>query len=199
MNRVFSENISHDEIRDLDLVWFNREIVVVDDLNQFRKTINRIKNCGLFGFDTETRPSFKKGRKNKVALLQLSTEKIACLFRINKIGIPDELAEILSDGSKIKVGAAIHDDLRNLKNIRKFEHDGFIDLQTFVKDFGIQSSGLKKMTAIILGYRISKSQQVSDWEAQVLSEKQKIYAATDAWVCYEMYKKLNHPELIVNK
>jgi ribonuclease D len=189
-NRKFAENISHDEIRDLELKWFDHEIIVVDNFLTYNKVIKRLSGIKQFGFDTETRPSFRKGRKNKVSLIQLATDNFACLFRIHRIGIPDELTSILSDPEIIKTGVAIHDDLKNLKHIRKFEPAGFIDLQGFVKDYGIQSSGLKKLAAIVLGFRISKSQQVSDWEADELSEAQKIYAATDAWVCNRIYRKL---------
>jgi len=190
MNKKYAENITAEEIKSLDLKWFDREIVVVDNLVTFNRVIRRLSGCHLFGFDTETRPSFKKGRKNNVSLLQLATDDLACLFRINRIGIPDELAEILGNPDIIKAGVALHDDIRNLKHIKKFEPAGFVDLQGFVKDYGIVSSGLKKLTAIILGFRISKSQQVTDWEATELSEPQQIYAATDAWVCHRIYSKL---------
>lgn len=189
-NKLYQENITAEEIQDRELLWFKGEIVVVDTLQTFSKVIPRLANEKLLGFDTETKPCFKKGRKNKVSLIQLSSGSLACLFRINKIGIPAELAAILANPLIIKTGVAVHDDIRFLKGVKKFDPSGFIDLQAFVKDFGIQSSGLKKLTAIILGYRISKRQQVTDWEADELTEAQQIYAATDAWVCREIYKKL---------
>jgi ribonuclease D len=123
-------------------------------------------------------------------LIQLANEEIACLIRINRIGIPKELAALLANPEIIKAGVAIHDDLRFLKSIDGFSPSGFVDLQKYVKDFGIQASGLKKLSAIILGFRISKRQQVSDWEAAELTEAQQVYAATDAWVCHQIYKKL---------
>jgi len=190
VNNNYRENISVEELKDYDLSWFKGKIVVVDSPEKFNGIIAKLAKQKVLGFDTETRPSFRKGRKNKVSLIQLSTGNLACLFRINKIGIPDKLAEILADPGIVKAGVAIHDDLRFLKNIRKFEPDGFVDLQKFVKEFGIDSSGLKKLSAIILGFRISKRQQVTDWEASELTEAQQIYAATDAWVCYEIYRKL---------
>ena len=104
--------------------------------------------------------------------------------------MPDELLALLADPAVLKTGVAVHDDIKYLKRIAKFEPGGFIDLQTLVRDFGIQSSGLKKLTAIVLGFRISKRQQVTDWEADELTVAQKIYAATDAWVCREIYKRL---------
>ena len=190
MNRKFAENIASEEMKELELRWFHREIALVDNPVEYRKVIKRIGGIKMFGFDTETKPSFRKGKQNSVSLLQLSTSDLACLFRIKRIGIPDELASILSDRSILKAGVAIHDDLKSLNHLRKFEPGGFVDLQHFVKNHGIQSSGLKKLTAIVLGFRISKSQQVTDWEATALSDAQKIYAATDAWVCYEIYRKL---------
>lgn len=190
MNINYRENISAEELKDYELSWFKGNIVVVDNPLKFKKIIPEIAKQKILGFDTETRPSFRKGRKNKVSLIQLSSDNLACLFRINKIGIPDELAEIMADPAIIKAGVAIHDDLRFLRNIRKFTPDGFVDLQKFVKKFGINSSGLKKLSAIVLGFRISKRQQVTDWEAAELTEAQQIYAATDAWVCYEIYRKL---------
>jgi ribonuclease D len=190
MNNTYRENITIEEIKELNLSWFEGEIFLVDNMDKFYQVIPKLKKSKLLGFDTETKPSFKKGRKNKVSLLQLSDDKIACLFRINRIGLPDELAEILSDPEIIKTGVAIHDDLKLLTGIKKFIPEGFIDLQVFVRNYGIECSGLKKLTAIILGFRISKSQQVTDWEAKQLSEPQLIYAATDAWVCYEIYKRL---------
>jgi ribonuclease D len=190
MNKTYSENITIDEIKELDLSWFEGDIVLVDSMDKFYQVLPRLQKSRILGFDTETKPSFKKGRKNNVSLLQLADDKIACLFRINRIGLPDELISILSDPEVIKTGVAIHDDLKLLTGIRKFTPKGFLDLQGFVKNYGIESSGLKKLTAIILGFRISKSQQVTDWEAKQLSEPQLIYAATDAWVCHEIYRKL---------
>jgi ribonuclease D len=190
MNRTYRENITIEEIKELDLSWFEGEIFLVDNMEKFNQVISRLKKSRLLGFDTETKPSFKKGRKNKVSLIQLADDRIACLFRINMIGLPDELLSILADPDIIKTGVAIHDDIKMLSGIRKFVPAGFIDLQVFVKNYGIESSGLKKLAAIILGFRISKRQQVTDWEANQLSEPQLIYAATDAWVCHEIYKKL---------
>jgi ribonuclease D len=190
MNNKFQETITAEEIQEYDLSWFKGEIVIVDDLKTFDRVMPVIRHEKLLGFDTETRPSFKKGQKNKVSLIQISTDRLACLFRINRIGIPPQLAALLGDPKVIKAGVAIHDDIKVLKKVRKFEPAGFVDLQKFVKDFGIQSSGLKKLTAIVLGFRISKRQQVTDWEAEVLSEPQQIYAATDAWVCREIYRKI---------
>jgi len=190
MKNKYLENLSAGELANYDLSWFKGEIVVVDNLEIYRKVMPRLKEKKILGFDTETRPSFRKGRKNKVSLIQLANSDLACLFRINRIGIPEEIVDILADPEVIKAGVAVHDDIRFLKHVRKFNPEGFIDLQKIVKDHGINSSGLRKLAAIVLGFRISKRQQVTDWEAEKLSEAQQIYAATDAWVCHEIYKQL---------
>ncbi len=189
-NNTYQENITAEEIAECELSWFKGEIVLVEDLKTFYEVFPKLLGTDLLGFDTETKPNFKKGRKNTVSLIQLSTEDTACLFRINKIGIPEDLIRLLSDPSVIKAGVAVHDDIRFLKGVKKFVPNGFIDLQGFVKEYGIQSSGLKKLAAIVLGFRISKRQQVTDWEADQLTEAQQIYAATDAWVCHQIFRKL---------
>jgi ribonuclease D len=189
-NNAYQENITAEELALCELSWFKGEIVLVDNMKTFREVFPRLSGSDLLGFDTETKPTFKKGGKNPVSLIQLSTSDLAVLFRINKIGFPQELIDLLSDTSVIKTGVAVHDDIRYLKSVKRFNPGGFIDLQVFVKDFGIVSSGLKKLTAIILGFRISKRQQVTDWEAEQLTEAQQIYAATDAWVCHQIYTKL---------
>jgi ribonuclease D len=190
VNNIYPESITPDELEKYELSWFRGEIVVIEDIKSFKETFPRLLGSEILGFDTETRPSFRKGRKNKVSLIQLANEELACLIRINRIGIPAELAELLANPEIIKTGVAVHDDIRFLRKVKGFSPSGFIDLQQFVRGFGIQSSGLKKLSAIVLGFRISKRQQVTDWEAEHLSEAQQIYAATDAWVCYQIYRKL---------
>jgi ribonuclease D len=191
-NSIYQENITVEELAERELSWFKGEILIIEDLVTFHEVFPELHGVRMVGFDTETRPNFKKGRKNSVSLIQLSTDEKAYLFRINKIGIPDDLIKLLSDSKVTKVGVAVHDDIKYLASVKKFTPRGFVDLQTYVKDFGIQSSGLKKLTAIILGFRISKRQQVTDWEAEQLTEAQVIYAATDAWVCHEIYRKLRN-------
>ncbi|HOW09119.1 MAG TPA: 3'-5' exonuclease [Bacteroidales bacterium] len=189
-NKRYPATITPEEIEKYELSWFRGEIVLVDDFPGFYDVLPRLLKSEILGFDTETKPSFRKGRKNNVSLIQLATEDLACLIRINKIGIPSELAAILADPGIIKAGVAVHDDIKYLRKVKGFSPSGFIDLQKLVREYGIENSGLKKLTAIILGFRISKRQQVTDWEAEELSEAQMIYAATDAWVCQKIYKTL---------
>ena len=186
--------LSKEELHAFPIKKFSGEIYLIDDFKNLNKAIDILKEQTVLGFDTETRPAFKKGVFNNVALIQLSTQNQAFLFRINKIGLPDALIDVLTDESIIKVGAAIRDDLKALKKINPFTPSSFIDLQNYVKYFGIESYSLQKMSAIVLGFRISKSQQLSNWETTELTKAQMVYAATDAWVSLEIYLKLkNNP------
>jgi ribonuclease D len=189
---MFKEKISGEELTDLPLKWFEGKIIVVDRQEQLKHVAGLLSEHKVIGFDTETRPSFKKGKINKVALLQLSTPQQAFLFRVKKIGLPKEIRKILSDPEIVKPGVAIRDDIKALRGIKEFEPAGFIELQDHAKDLGIQNFSLKKLAAIVLGFRISKSQQLSNWESDFLSEAQQIYAATDAWVALEIYRSFSN-------
>jgi ribonuclease D len=184
------QGITRQEIEKLPLTSYKGRIVLVDHPNSFRRAMPFLKNSKLFGFDTETRPSFRKGHRNKVSLLQLATDEAVFLIRVNLLGIPDPLLRILADPSVIKVGAAVKEDLRRLNEIRRFVPSGFIDLQTIAKSWGIPDLSLRKMAASLLGIRISKSQQLSNWEDRTFTEPQMRYAATDAWVCLQIYQQL---------
>ncbi len=191
MMRQFSENLTDEEIHKLPVSQFAGRVLLIDNIEKFYSALPELKKCSLLGFDTETKPSFKKGKKHSVSLLQLADDHHAWLIRLNAIGMPAEMTEILSDPKVIKVGVAIHDDIKALKKLRPFDAEGFIDLQNVVGDHGIKQLGLKKISAIVLGFSISKSQQVSNWESPALSWSQQIYAATDAWVCRRIYLRLN--------
>jgi len=190
-DREFQRSVEKDQIQGLPLKSFEGQIYLIDNPGQFPSIKALVNEFQEFGFDTETRPSFRKGRVNKVALLQLATREKAFIFRINKTGIPDFVKDILEDPRLIKVGVAVHDDLKSLNHIRPMHAEGFVDLQQYVGRFNIADKGLKKLTANILGFRISKHYQTSNWEEKVLSVPQLEYAATDAWVCYEIYRRLN--------
>lgn len=193
MNKInfFKDQISKDEMTLLPRKKFSGEIFYIDTQEAFDEYKTELLRSSLLGFDTETKPAFKKGTVNEVSLLQLSASQKAFLIRLNKIGLPREVISILSDSSVIKAGVAIHDDIAALQRIGKFTPDGFIDLQDYVKDFGIIDNGLKKLSANILGFQISKRQQTSNWEQDHLTKAQIEYAATDAWVCHQIYTVLN--------
>ena len=189
---MFQISIQPEEIDKLKLAAFDGKITVIDKPgDEFDRAVAYLRRQKVIGFDTESRPCFTSFQpKGGVALLQLSGPKEAFLFRIKHVGMEKRLCRILSDEKIIKVGAAVHDDVRGLQKYTEFEARGFVDLQKIVWEYGIRDKSVKKMSAIILGVRISKTQQLSNWEAEVLSEAQMLYAATDAWVCREMYKAL---------
>jgi ribonuclease D len=187
---MFQEYITREELDELPLRAFEGEIVVVDQNEKLASAVNFLSSQKMLGFDTETKPSFKRGQVNQVALLQLSTGKRAFLFRINKIGLPDPLKKILSNPEILKVGVAIHDDIKGLQRVSPFRPAGFIELQQQVKDYGINDFSLKKIAGIVLGVRISKSQRLSNWESDELTEAQECYAATDAWISFQILHSL---------
>lgn len=194
---MFISSISKEQIETLEYVSFPGEIKIIDSLgSDFNRAVNYLKRQKIIGFDTESRPCFSPSQpKYGVALLQLSGPTKAFLFRTNIIGMHRKLCGLLSDRRIIKVGAAVHDDIRGLQKYQDFTPGSFVDLQKMVGEYGITDKSVKKMSAIILGYRISKTQQLSNWEAETLSEPQMKYAATDAWICREMYLKLmNSPK-----
>jgi ribonuclease D len=187
---MFQKEITKEEINTLDVRQFEGEIRVVDTPGAFREAMDELRHYEVLGFDTETKPAFKKGVNHSISLVQVSNSHVAWLFRVNKIGVPRALRKFLEDDRKLKVGAGLLDDMRRLRQITDIKPGGFLDLQKYVEAFSIESKSLKKMVAIVLGYKISKSQQTSNWEADELTPQQQVYAATDAWVCLEIYNKL---------
>jgi ribonuclease D len=187
---MYSPSISKEELNDLPIRAFEGTIHVVDSIEKVADAVAYLSNTKLLGCDTETRPNFKKGQRNRVALLQLSDSKHCFLFRLNMIGLPKEVAAILQRTDIKKVGAAIRDDITALQKLTPFTQNGFIDIQKMVDDYGIEAKSLKKMSAIVLKIRISKTQQLSNWECPALTPAQQLYAATDAWVSLEVYLKL---------
>ena len=189
---MFKISISPEEIGELSLAAFPGEITVIDAEDPaYDAAVRYLRRQTVLGFDTETRPTFSPDQhSNGTAILQLSGKEKAFLFRVRKLGLPKGLLSILSSPSIIKVGAATKDDVAGLRKIQDFSPRGFVDLQSMVWEYGIRDKSVKKMAAIILGVKISKAQQLSNWEAERLSESQMKYAATDAWICREMYLRL---------
>ena len=182
--------ISKGALAELPACEFPGKIFIVDSLDKLPRAIEILKSSPLIGFDTETRPSFKKGQQYKVSLVQLSTPEVCFLFRINQIGFPVELKQILEDDSILKIGVSIHDDFHNLAKITEFTPQSFIDLQSYVKDFRIIDNSLARIYAILFNQRISKGQRLTNWEAESLSEAQQAYAALDAYACIKIYNHL---------
>ena len=184
-------NISKEEIGHLPPFVFSGEVVVVEDASEAERIAEFLQECPYLGFDTETRPAFRKGESYRVGLLQLASLERVYLFRLNKCGWGVALRNLLSDPKVIKIGVGIRDDLRNLKKLGDFAPASFVDLQEYVIRFGIEDKSFSKLMAIIFRVRISKRQRTSNWEAPVLNEGQIRYAATDAWGALKLYLRLS--------
>lgn len=171
-------------------VLFQGRIIVIDTLSDAEKAIKALSSESILGIDTETRPSFKKGVHYNVSLLQISSSDTCFLFRLNRIGMPESVISLLENPEIKKIGLSLHDDYQALAKRKRFTPQGFLDLQKYVTGFGIEEKSLQKIFAIIFGQRISKNQQLTNWDADVLTDKQKLYAATDAWACLSIYNHL---------
>lgn len=182
--------ITSDELNALPLKAFAGKVSVITDPEKIGTAAREIEKHGIVGFDTETRPSFKRGQVFKVALLQLAIPDKVFLIRIHQAGLPKEIISIFENANIVKAGVAIHDDIKALQKIMHFDPASFIELSTMAKASGLQVESVKKLAGLLLGFRISKSAQTSNWEAATLSEKQIEYAATDAWVCLEIFGNL---------
>ncbi|MCF2737805.1 3'-5' exonuclease [Bacteroides caecigallinarum] len=180
-------------ISEMPKVVFPGRIIIIYTEDDARKAIAYLNRCSVVGVDTETRPSFKKGKVNSVALLQVATSDTCFLFRLNRIGIPDFLEEFLQN-DVLKIGLSLRDDFNMLRraNNKDPRVGNWIELQDYVSRFGIQEKSLQKIYAILFGEKISKSQRLSNWEADVLTEAQQQYAATDAWATLRIYQRLNN-------
>lgn len=182
--------ISKEKLSKLPAAEYKGKIVLIDSLSKLTKAIKSLREASIIGFDTETRPSFKRGQCYNVALIQLSTPECGYLFRTNIIGFPKELMEILENPDQLKVGLSIHDDFHSLRKVTDFEPQGFIDLQSFVKNYKIADNSLSRLYGILFNERISKSQRLTNWEGQNLTEAQQTYAAMDAYACIKIYNYL---------
>lgn len=183
-------DIAKADVAQMPAVLFQGRIIVIHSTADVEKAVNYLKSFPIVGIDTETRPSFAKGRTYDVSLLQISTEDTCFLFRLNYIGMPQALIDLLQDARQLKVGLSLKDDIHNLHRKHSFEPQGFLDLQQYVKTLGIEAQSLQKIYALLFGEKISKSQRLTNWEADVLTDRQKSYAATDAWACIRIYKYL---------
>lgn len=177
-------------ISTLPKVEFKGKIVVVHSLREVKSAVAFLRKQTIIGLDTETRPSFRRGLVHQVALLQIATLDICFLFRLNMIGMPEELVQLLEDANVTKIGLSLKDDLALLKRRSPFSPQGFLDLQDFVKPMGIEDMSLQKLYANVFGEKISKSAQLTNWENTVLTEAQKMYAATDAYTTLRLYLQL---------
>ena len=186
----FIDKISNEQTALLPAVEFRGEIRIVEHERDIAAACKTLAEQPVIGFDTETRPSFRPGVTFRVSLLQLSTPTVCYLFRLNKIPLAKPILQLLEDRRILKIGADVAGDLRSLRQIRHFRDGGFVDLQGIAPEWGIGEKSLRKLSAIVLGRRVSKAQRLSNWEDATLTDKQQLYAATDAWVCTRIYEQL---------
>jgi ribonuclease D len=187
---IYQPTISKEEIATLPLAAFQGKTIVIDRPEQVNEAIDYLQQQSLIGFDTETKPNFSRSSHNQVALLQVSSADVCYLFRLSLLGIPSALFDLLNNPNVLKIGLSLRDDFNALSKRATINKESFIDLQNIVEGFAIQEKSLVKLYAIIFGKRISKSKRLSNWEAQPLTEAQQLYAATDAWACYQIYTHL---------
>lgn len=189
-NSTFQDYVTPEEVNALPLIYYEGKTVLINDEGKIAQAVDEIREHQVLGFDTETKPSFKKGEFHHISLIQLAIPDKVFLFRINHSGFTKPLQDLFSDDQILKVGVGLRDDIIGLKKIADFKDGGFKELHDYVKDLGVRNTGLRKLAAILMQVRISKGQQTSNWENQVLTPNQVRYAATDAWVCLEMYRLL---------
>lgn len=191
MIQEFAHTITKEEISKLEKEEFTGRIIPILSETEANKAVDYLLHFPLVGFDTETRPSFKKGQRYKISLMQISTQDTCFLFRLNHIGIPDSLEKFLNCEETLKIGLSLRDDFGAIRKRSEIQPRHFLDLQNYVGQFGIEDASLQKIYAILFHKKISKSQRLTNWEADVLTEAQKKYAALDAWACLRIYNLLN--------
>lgn len=177
-------------IPELPKVEFGGRIIVIQTAGEADRAVNYLMQFPQLGIDTETRPNFKPGGMNPVALLQISTPEACFLFRLNRFGLTDSLVQLFTSETVEKIGLSLHDDWAQLRKRKEFQPVNYVELQDYVKPFGIKDMSLQKLYANFFGQKISKNQRLTNWEADVLTEPQKRYAATDAWSCLQLYQKM---------
>lgn len=190
MKTIF-DKFDKEAINGLPRAQFTGRIEVIQSPYEAERAVGYLLSQPIIGFDTETKPCFQRGQVSMVALLQVSSHDVCFLFRLNVLGLPDCIKRLLSDeGETIKVGLSWHDDICGLLKRGLFTPGTFLEIQQIAKEMGLQDQSLQKLYANLLGHHISKSQRLSNWEADILTEAQKNYAATDAWACIQLYEEM---------
>ena len=189
MDKTIFKNYDKKQIAQLPKVTFPGRIIVIATEKETEKAVDYLLKCPLLGLDTETKPSFKKGRQNLVSLLQVSSLDTCFLFRLHITGLTPALVRLLEDIQVPKVGLSLGDDVLSLHKRGDFKPGYLIDLQDHMRELGVEDLSLQKLYANFFSQKISKTQQLSNWEKDILDEKQKIYAATDAWACIMLYQE----------
>lgn len=190
--QILHKKTDKKSINELPIIRFEGRIITIFTPGEAERAVDYLLTFPILGLDTETRPCFGRGKQNEVALLQVSTPDTCFLFRLNMIGFPPALIRLMEDERVVKVGLSLKDDFRVLRKRHDFTPRGYVELQELIKKIGVQDQSLQKMYANLFGQKISKNQQLSNWESSVLTDRQKVYAATDAWACIRIYEQILH-------
>lgn len=188
--RSYKSTITNEELKELPLGSYDGPVEVIDTVEALEEACRYLMCCSVIGFDTETKPSFQAGVSNKVSLIQLASDERCFLFRICRTRLDKMLLKVLESPRVMKVGVDVGGDIRNLLKVRRFRPAGFVELQDEVTRFGIEDKSLRKIAGIVTGCAISKAQRLSNWESHTLTPAQVRYAATDAWICLKIFRKL---------
>lgn len=194
MMRTLKSNIEKAEIAEMEVSAFGGRIIVVQSVGEAEKAVAYLMAQSYVGIDTETRPSFRRGQSFGVSLLQVSTADTCFLFRLSRTGFTEGLKRLFESSAPIKIGLSLRDDFARLHEAGDFEPQGYLELQQYATRMGIEAQSLQKIFAILFGRKISKTQRLSNWEADVLTDAQKLYAATDAWACIRIYEEFQRLE-----
>jgi ribonuclease D len=179
-----------DEINECPIRRYEGKVHLIRSASELPGAVSQLEKEGILGFDTETRPAYRKGESYPPALLQLAGENEVFIFQLRFTGLPHPLLGILSNPNIIKAGVSLNYDIRELRNLAQFEPGGFVDIGELAKKNGIQNHGLRGLAAVLLGFRISKSAKTTNWDRSELMPAQILYAATDAWVGRELYMEM---------
>ncbi len=194
-----THHINKELLQWMPIAAFEGEVIVVDHEEQIADAVAYLRKQRTIGVDTEARPSFQRGTHYPTALVQIATHERCYLFRLTHIGMPQELADIFADPKICKVGLAFKDDINGLRRRRNFVPANCIDVQSLVAQYGILDLGLQKIFAICFGKKISKTQQLTNWENSHLTPEQARYASTDAWATLLIYEDLLQHEPLADK
>lgn len=187
---IFQDYVTPEEVNALPLKYYEGKIILIHETDKVLAAIEEISQHSVVGFDTETKPTFVKGQFYHISLIQLAIPGKVFLFRINHTGFSQPLIDLFANEKVLKVGVGLRDDIIGLQKIHDFVAAGFEEIHNYVIDLGVRNTGLRKLAAILMKVRISKGQQTSNWENTILTKNQQSYAATDAWICLEMYNLL---------
>lgn len=192
----YRRKISKEEINELPLRRYAGEVRLVRTEEELADALDVLRSDSVLGFDTETRPTFRKGKVNLPSLVQLACADVVYLIQLNWVPLGEMLADLLSDPAIIKTGVAVRDDIRDLQKLYAFRDGGVVDLGEVARDLGLETHGLRNLAANFLGIRISKGAQCSNWSNRELGPQQVVYAATDAWVSREIHITMRNLGLV---